>query len=155
MVNPTELETLNAPQLRELTRELVERLSAQQHKDNESAQTIESLKRELLFKSTRIEQPSYELPRCKRLRFARTSEKLDAVQASLLEEALDSDLVAIEQQLEQLREQPKSAARLKPCREALPAHLPRVPCAVHHEPESRSCGCALAHRRRHLREARL
>ena len=152
MVNPTELETLNAPQLRELTRELVERLSEQQY---ENAETIASLKRELLFKSTRIEQPSYELPRCKRLRFARTSEKLDAVQASLLEEALDSDLAAIEQQLEQLREQPKSAARLKPRREALPAHLPRVPCAVHHEPESRSCGCALAHRRRHLREARL
>ena len=123
MVNPTELETLNAPQLRELTRELVERLSEQQY---ENAETIASLKRELLFKSTRIEQLTYELARYKRLRFARTSEKLDAVQASLLEEALDSDLAAIEQQLEQLREQPKSAARLKPCREALPAHLPRV-----------------------------
>ena len=51
MVNPTELETLNAPQLRELTRELVERLSEQQY---ENAETIASLKRELLFKRTRI-----------------------------------------------------------------------------------------------------
>ena len=72
MVNPTELETLNAPQLRELTRELVERLSEQQY---ENAETIASLKRELLFKSTRIEQLSYELARYKRLRFARTSEQ--------------------------------------------------------------------------------
>jgi len=62
MVNPTELETLNAPQLRELTRELVERLSEQQH---ENAETIASLKRELLFKSTRIEQLTYELARYK------------------------------------------------------------------------------------------
>jgi transposase len=84
MMNPTELESLNAPQLRELTRELVEQLSAQQHKNSESAQTIASLKRELLFKRTRIEQLTYELARYKRLRFARSSEKLDAVQASLL-----------------------------------------------------------------------
>jgi len=135
MVNPTELESLKAPQLRELTRELVEQLSAQQHQNDESAQTIVSLKRELLFKSTRIEQLTYELARYKRMRFAHSSEQLDAVQASLLEEALDADLAAIEEQLEQLRERPKSAPRHPPRREVLPAHLPRV--AVHHEPESR------------------
>jgi transposase len=132
MMNPTELESLNAPQLRELTRELVEQLSAQQHKNSESAQTIASLKRELLFKRTRIEQLTYELARYKRLRFARSSEKLDAVQASLLEEALDSDLAAIEAQFEQLRARPKSAPRHQPRREVLPAHLPRV--AVHPSP---------------------
>src|SRR5207344_1444739 len=80
--------------------------------------------------------------RYKRLRFARTSEQLNAMQASLLEEALDCDLAAIEEQLEQLRAQPKSAPRLNPRRQALPAHLPRV--AVHHEPESRSCSCGCA-----------
>lgn len=145
MVNPTELETLKAPQLRELTRELVEQLSAQQHQNDESAETIASLKRELLFKSTRIEQLTYELARYKRMRFAHSSEKLDAVQASLLEEALDADLAAIEEQLEQLRERPKSAPRHPPRREVLPAHLPRV--AVHHEPESRSCSCGCALKR--------
>src|SRR4249920_3800395 len=97
MVNPTELETLNAPQLRELTRELVERLSEQQHKNDQSAEAIDTLKRELLFKSTRIEQLTYELARYKRLRFARTSEQLNAVQASLLEEVFDCDLAAIEE----------------------------------------------------------
>ena len=145
MVNPAELGSLNAPQLRELTRELVERLSEQQHKDNESAETIESLKRELLFKSTRIEQLTYELARYKRLRFARTSEKLDAAQASLLEETLETDLAAIEEELEQLREQPKRCAKQRPRREALPAHLPRL--LVHHEPESRSCSCGCALKR--------
>src|SRR3954451_22958046 len=107
MMNPSELETLDAPRLRELTRELVEQLSAQQHQNHESAQSIESLKRELLFKSTRIEQLSYELARYKRLRFARSSETLNGVQASLLAEALDCDLAAIEEELEQLRERPK------------------------------------------------
>jgi hypothetical protein len=34
MVNPSELETLDAPRLRELTRELVEQLSAQQQQNN-------------------------------------------------------------------------------------------------------------------------
>ena len=142
MVNPSELETLDAPRLRELTRELVEQLSAQQHENHQRAQSIESLKRELLFKSTRIEQLSYELARYKRLRFARSSEALNGVQASLLAEALDCDLAAIEEELEQLRERPKSAARHRPRREALPAHLPRV--AVHHEPEVKSCSCGCA-----------
>jgi transposase len=142
MVNPSELETLDAPRLRELTRELVEQLSAQQQQNNQSAQNIESLKRELLFKSTRIEQLNYELARYKRLRFARSSETLNGVQASLLGEALDCDLAAIEEQLEQLRERPKSTATHRPRREALPAHLPRV--AVHHEPESKSCSCGCA-----------
>jgi hypothetical protein len=91
MMNPSELETLDAPRLRELTRELVEQLSAQQHQNSESAQSIESLKRELLFKSTRIEQLSYELARYKRLRFARSSEALNGVQASLLQEAEATD----------------------------------------------------------------
>jgi transposase len=139
MVNAAELESLNAPQLRELTRDLVERLTEQQQKNNENAEAIESLKRELLFKSTRIEQLSYELARYKRLRFERSSERLDAAQASLLEETLDSDLAAIEEELEQLREEPKSPPKQTPRREALPGHLPRV--AVHHEPESKTCSC--------------
>src|SRR5919205_578419 len=88
-----------------------------------AAERIESLKRELLYKSTRIEQLSYELARYKRLRFARSSEALHGVQASLLQEALDCDLAAIEEQLEQLRARPKSAATQRPRREALPAHL--------------------------------
>ena len=99
MVNPAEFETLDAPQLRELTRELVERLSAQQHENNENAEAIASLKCELLFKSTRIEQLTYELARYKRLRFARTSEQLNAVQASLLLEFLYCDLSSIEEHL--------------------------------------------------------
>ena len=61
-------------------------------------------------------------------RFARSSESetLNGVQASLLSEAIDCDLAAIEEELEQLCERPKSAATHRPRRQALPVHLPRV-----------------------------
>src|SRR6478736_2463377 len=62
--------------------------------------------------------------------------------ASLLSEALDCDLAAIEEELEQLCERPKSAATHRPRRQALPVHLPRV--VVNHEPELKNCSCGCA-----------
>src|SRR5271169_526172 len=138
MVSTTDLDSLSAPQLREVTRDLIDKLLEQERQS-------EALKSEILFKTTRIDQLTYELARYKRLRFDRSSEKLDAAQANLLEETLDADLAAIEEELEQLQPtQPaKKEKAKKPRREALPAHLPRV--AVHHEPESSHCasGCQL------------
>src|SRR5882724_4383249 len=125
MVDATELENLDAPQLRDLTRELIEQITEQRD--------------ELRFKNTRIEQLTFELARYKRVRFEASSEKLDAAQASLLEETLDADLAAIEEQLEQLAAEPTSSPKQTPRREALPAHLPRV--SIHHEPESKICHC--------------
>ena len=126
MLNATDLESLSEPQLRDATRDLLD--------------TVEALKNEVLFKSTRIEQLTYELARYKRLRFDRASEKLDRAQASLLEEALDEDLCALEEELEQLQPTPApKPEKAKPRREHLPEHLPRVP--VHHEPESTTCAC--------------
>ena len=133
MVNAADLESLSAPQLREVTRDLIEKLT-------EKERQSEALRSEILFKSTRIDQLTYELARYKRLRFDRSSEQLDAGQASLLEETVDTDLAAIEEELDQLlpAEHTKKEAN-KPRREALPADLPRVP--VHHEPDSTSCAC--------------
>ena len=113
MLNATDLDSLPEPQLREVTRDLL--------------QKVQALNSEVLFKGARIEQLNYELARYKRVRFDRTSEKLDRTQASLLEEALDEDLSAIEQELEQLQPTPPAdREKSKPRREALPAHLPRV-----------------------------
>ena len=102
MLNATDLDSLSEPQLREVNRELVEQIAAYQRQ-------AEADKREILFKSTRIDQLTYELARYKRIRFDRTSEKLDRTQASLLEEALDEDLCAIEEELEQLQPTPPAA----------------------------------------------
>ncbi len=128
MVNVEETKSLTEPQLRELTRGLIEKIAEQQ--------------RDLVFKTTKIEQLTYELARYKRLRFDRSSERLDAAQASLLDEALDADLAAIEEELERLRPAPRTDRREQPRREALPAHLPRV--EVRHEPETTTCGCGCA-----------
>jgi len=125
MVDATELENLDAPQLRNLNRELIEQITAQRD--------------ELRFKTTRIEQLTFELARYKRIRFEASSEKLDAAQVSLLHETLDADLAAIEEQLEQLTTEPGKPRKQTPRREALPAHLPRV--SVHHEPETKTCQC--------------
>jgi transposase len=133
MLSASQIESLNAEQLREVTRGLLGKL---EERDREA----EALKSEILFKSARIDQLTYELARYKRLRFDRTSEKLDAGQANLLEETIDADLAAIEEELDQLR--PEAAAgrqKRKPKREPLPPHLPRVP--ILHEPESTTCAC--------------
>jgi len=61
MLNVTNLESLSAPQLREVTRDLLDK--------------VEALQSEVLFKSTRIDQLTYELARYKRVRFERSSEK--------------------------------------------------------------------------------
>jgi transposase len=126
MLNAPDLESLSAPQLREVTRDLLGK--------------VEALQSEVLFKSTRIDQLTYELARYKRVRFDHSSEKLDAAQASLLEEALDADLAAIEEELEQLQPTPPASKNKSvPRREPLPDHLPRV--AISHEPESTTCTC--------------
>jgi transposase len=125
MVDATDLENLDAPQLRSLTRELIEQITEQRD--------------ELRFKTTRIEQLTFELARYKRIRFEASSEKLDAAQVSLLQETLDADLAAIEEQLEQLTAEPGKPRKQTPRREALPAHLPRV--SIHHEPETKTCQC--------------
>lgn len=126
MLNAADLESLSEPQLREATRDLLDKVAA--------------LQGEVLFKSARIEQLTYELARYKRIRFDRTSEKLDRNQASLLEEAIDADLAALEEELEQLQPaEPAKREKSKPRREPLPENLPRV--AISHEPESTTCAC--------------
>lgn len=148
MLNAEELESLAAPQLRALTRALIDRLteqhSALEDRDRsieEKNRSIDTLRGEVRFKSTKIDQLTHELAQYKRLRYGRASEQLDAAQASLLQESLDADLAAIEEELERLAPvpAPKSERQQQPRRAALPAHLPRI--EVRHEPASTICRC--------------
>ena len=72
----------------------------------------------------------------KRHKFARRSEQLDAVQGKLLDELIDSDLAAIDAELEQVMTEEQKAARpkQKPKRTPLPPELPRT--LIHHEPDN-------------------
>ena len=135
------LTNLNAQELREMVTELMAQVG-------ENAKTIASKDREILYRQTRIDQLTHEMAVLKRWKFGRSREQLDQAQASLLDEAIDADIAAIEEELEQLAPSTKTNAetRKQPKRAALPPELPRV--EMHHEPASTNCttagcGCTL------------
>ena len=134
VVIPDSLDQLDAQELRELLIGLMAKVEQQE-------QTINSGAKELVYRQTKIDQLTHEMAVLKRHQFGRSREQLDSTQVSLLEEAFDEDLAAIEQELKNLTPPPKTDTEpaKKPKRAALPDNLPRVD--VHHEPDSTTCKC--------------
>ena len=93
----------------------------------------------LKAKQLKIDQLTHEMAVLKRWQFGRRSERLDPAQRSLLEETIDADLEAIEQELEALQTTRPVPAKATPRRTALPAHLPRRD--IPHEPDTTVCPC--------------
>ena len=148
VVAPEFFASLNAEQLREMARDLIAKIATQHaqitQRDLQIAsldQAISSKDREIKYRQTKIDQLTHEMAVLKRWKFGRSREQLDAGQASLLDETIDADIAAIEQELKNLTPSPKTDTEpaSKPKRAALPAELPRV--AVHHEPNCTTCGC--------------
>lgn len=102
---------------------------------------------ELIYRQTKIDQLTHEMAMLKRYQFGRRSEQLDSTQASLLDEMIDGDIAAIEDELAQLRARGESLVEVaqKPKRTPLPEHLPRT--VIHHEPDHTQCGCGCAMKR--------
>jgi len=147
-VAPELLSSLNAKQLRELARDLIAQIANRDHAisglDQQIAsldQTITSKDREILYRQAKIDQLTHEMAVLKRWKFGRSREQLDAAQASLLDETIDADIAAIEQELQNLAPPttPAKEPRQQPKRAALPPELPRVD--LHHEPDSTTCSC--------------
>jgi transposase len=133
MIDRTQLQDMGADELRALALELMTEVQAQQH-------IVDRTEAALRFSDAKLAQLTHEMAILKRWKFAARSEKLSHEQQSLLDETIDSDLAAIELELERLSTEPKTKdAPNKPRRAPLPANLPRV--NVHHEPESTVCGC--------------
>ena len=133
----TNLDHLDAQQLRELVQSLMGRVEAGELE-------IDRRDREIAFKQATIDKLTHEMAVLKRLKFASKSESFSTEQRSLLEDTLDADLAAMELELEQLT--PAKAApqgKQQPKRQVLPSHLPRR--EIHHEPHNVicSCGCML------------
>ena len=128
------LPNLNAEQLRELAAELIARIT-------EQSKVIAAKDSDILYRQAKIDKLTHELATLKRWKFGRSSEQLNGVQISLLDETLDADIAAIEEELKDLTPAAKVevAPRQQPKRAALPAGLPRV--EIHHEPDSTTCGC--------------
>lgn len=129
---PTDLDSLSPEQLRALAVQLIAEV---QVKDRE----VSERDRELHYRQTRIEQLSHEIAILKRQQFGRRSEQFNSEQMSLLEEAIDGDVAAIEMELEQLKPPPAERQREQPKRTPLPPQLPRTD--IHHEPDSTGCHC--------------
>ena len=134
VVAPELLSGLNAEQLRELARDLIAQVASRD-------QQIVSKDREILYRQAKIDQLTHEMAVLKRWKFGRSREQLDAAQASLLDETIDADIAAIEQELQDLAPPDKAAkeSRQQPKRAALPPELPRI--ELHHEPDSTTCTC--------------
>ena len=133
MIDAAELNELNAQQLRDAVRSLMDTLQA---KDAEIARRG----REITFKQALIDKLTHEMAVLKRLKFAAKSEAFNPEQRSLLDEAIDADLEALAREIEQLAPPPQSkAAKEQPKRQLMPASLPRR--EIRHEPECTTCSC--------------
>ena len=148
VIAPESLAGLNAQQLREMTSYLIAKIATQDaqimQRDLQITsldQAITSKDREILYRQAKIDQLTHEMAVLKRWKFGRSREQLDAGQASLLDETIDTDIAAIEQELHDLTPAAKAdtQTRQQPKRAALPAELPRVD--VQHEPDSTTCQC--------------
>jgi transposase len=88
-------------------------------------QVSQRLLAELRHQRALNEKLAYECALLKRLKFAAKSERHSAEQRNLLEEELDSDLAAVEHEIEQLRPTQPVTDKQQPKRTPLPANLPR------------------------------
>ena len=107
---------------------------------DELREVVQSLFKTLTFKQATIDKLTHENALLKRLKFAAQSERFSAEQRSLLDETLDADLQAVNDEIEQLTPtQTTPRHKEQPKRQVLPANLPRTD--IHHEPDSTTCAC--------------
>lgn len=135
---PADLDDLSPEQLRALAAQLLAEVRAKDQEVTEKRREVDALERELHYRQTRIDQLTHEISVLRRQQFGRRSEQLNNEQMSLLDEAIDGDLAAIDIELEQLEPSRKRQDE-QPRRAPLPPQLPRVD--IRHEPDSRVCQC--------------
>jgi transposase len=132
-LSAAELASLQAAGLGELGARLLKQLTHAQH--------------EISWRDARIEKLTFEMAQLKRVKFGAKSEQLDAQQKALFDEAVDADIAALEEQLQDLiaGSAKPGEPRVPPRRAALPESLPRV--ERHHEPANTTCACGCALKR--------
>ncbi|SPY55676.1 ISPpu14, transposase Orf3 [Pseudomonas aeruginosa] len=101
---------------------------------------VDTMGRKIQRDETIIEQLTHEIAILKRHKFAKRSEQISPAQGSLLDDLLNTDLEAIDAELQALRPAPASdETRQQPKRAPLPPQLPRT--VISHEPDSTECAC--------------
>lgn len=137
MTSLPNLDQLPSEQLRALAAQLMQRVESLDQK-------VETMGKKIHRDQTLIEKLTHEIAQLKRFKFAKRSEQLSPDQVSLLDDLIDTDIAAIEAELEALKPARASTeVRQKPKRTALPPQFPRT--LIHHEPDNShcQCGCAL------------
>lgn len=138
------LTNLSAQELREMVSGLLTKIAGHDQEIARRELTIAAKDREILYRQSKIDQLTHEMAVLKRWKFGRSREQFDAGQISLLDETIDADIAAIEEELEQLAPSSKTDADApkQPKRAPLPADMPRV--EFHHELDATTCstpGC--------------
>ena len=102
----------------------------------------EAKDRALVHSNALNDKLTLELAILKRHKYTRRSEQLNALQGFLLDELVDSDLAAIEVELEQamLATGQTTKPKQQPKRSLLPPELPRT--LIHHERDNMQCRSA-------------
>ena len=80
---------------------------------DELREVVQSLFQTLTFKQATIDKLTHENAILKRLKFAAQSERFSAEQRSLLEETLDADLQAVNDEIEQLQSDDTASPKTK------------------------------------------
>lgn len=134
------LDQLDATALRVLARHLMGELQARDQVLHQTRTVVQRQAHDIQYKETHIRQLTHEIAILRRYRFGKKSEQLGGVQGLLLEDAVDADIAAIEQELIGLGgPKPAERAVAQPKRQVLPPELPRI--EVRHEPDSTTCSC--------------
>lgn len=144
-MNQAALDQLSPDQLKQFATELMAQLTQQEKQAQadlaQKTQAIEKAEKVLRQKDQYIEKLTYELAYLRRIKFARSSEQLSALQLSLLDDVTDADIAALESELAQLtpKTTPTDTANTQPKRQTLPKDLPRK--TITHEPDNALCAC--------------
>ena len=93
------LSDLNAEQLRQLAAELIAKLAQQ---SQQHAVVIAAKDSDIQYRQAKIDKLTHELSTLKRWKFGRSSEQLNGTQISLIEETIEADIAAIEEELKAL-----------------------------------------------------
>lgn len=141
-----DLRGLSPEAMAQVAKQMLTRIAEQSKQIDEQAQAIK-------FKDVKIERITFELARLKAWRFGARTERMNAEQRQMFEEAMAEDQASLEAQLQALQalqaQRGQTSAppadenvKRKPKRQALPDHLRRV--EYRHEPQSTTCECGQA-----------
>ncbi len=133
-------------QLRAFAAQLLSQVETMGKTVETMGKTVETMGKKINRDQTVIEKLTHEIAQLKRLKFAKRSEQMNPEQASLLDDLIDTDIAAIEAELQALQVAPATTEKKqKPKRTALPAEFPRT--LIHHEPDNSHCPCGCALKR--------